>query len=46
MQKSDVALYEAKRNGRNRWEMYHDDIKDEHGAEPIRPAGSVKLQSV
>jgi diguanylate cyclase (GGDEF)-like protein len=46
MQKSDVALYEAKRKGRNRWAMYHDDMKAEQGTEPIHPAGRVKLQSV
>ena len=46
MQKSDVALYEAKRKGRNRWAMYHDDMKGEQGTEPIHPAGRVKLHSV
>lgn len=46
MQKSDVALYDAKRNGRNRWAMYHDDTNAEQEAGPIRPPGRVKLQSV
>jgi predicted signal transduction protein with EAL and GGDEF domain len=46
MQKSDVALYEAKRKGRNCWAMYHDDMKAEQGAGPSRPPGRVKLQSV
>jgi diguanylate cyclase (GGDEF)-like protein len=46
MQKSDIAMYEAKRKGRNRWAMYDDGIKAEQGAEPIHPPGRVKLQSV
>jgi len=46
MQKSDVALYDAKRNGRNRWAMYHPDMNAEHEAGPIRRPGRVKLQSV
>lgn len=47
MQKSDVALYDAKRKGRNRWAMYHDDMKAEQdtGRFPS-PGGRVKLQSV
>jgi diguanylate cyclase len=46
MQKSDLALYEAKRNGRNQWAMYHEGIEPAQGAEPARPSGRVKLQSV
>jgi diguanylate cyclase (GGDEF)-like protein len=46
MQKSDVALYEAKRNGRNCWAMYHDGMKVEQGAVSARPSGRVKLQPV
>jgi diguanylate cyclase (GGDEF)-like protein len=45
MQKSDLALYEAKRNGRNGWAMYHEGLKPAH-EEPVRPGGRVKLQSV
>ena len=45
MQKSDVALYEAKRNGRNQWAMYHTDMKPADGTAP-QPGGRVKLQSV
>jgi diguanylate cyclase (GGDEF)-like protein len=46
MQKSDVALYEAKRNGRNTWAMYHTDMKPAEGTAPHRHGGRVKLQSV
>jgi diguanylate cyclase len=46
MRKSDVALYEAKRNGRNQWAMYHPDMKSAEVTEPARPNGPVKLQSV
>ncbi|MEX2123629.1 MAG: diguanylate cyclase [Woeseia sp.] len=46
MHKSDVALYEAKRNGRNQWAMYHDDMKSAAPDEVVRPPGWVKLQSV
>jgi diguanylate cyclase (GGDEF)-like protein len=46
MQKSDLAMYEAKRKGRNRWAMYHDGMKAEQGTEPMHPPGRVKLQSV
>jgi diguanylate cyclase (GGDEF)-like protein len=46
MQKSDVALYEAKRNGRNQWAMYHADMKSAQGTVPDRPGGRVRLQSV
>ena len=47
MQKSDIALYEAKRNGRNQWAMYHDAIKPADAAEEaVRSPGWVKLQSV
>jgi diguanylate cyclase (GGDEF)-like protein len=46
MQKSDVALYEAKRNGRNQWAMYHADMKSAQGTMPDRPGGRVRLQSV
>lgn len=46
MQKSDVALYEAKRNGRNQWAMYHAEMKSAQGTVPDRPGGRVRLQSV
>ena len=46
MLKSDLALYEAKRDGRNRWAMYHDGLQPVQGSEPVRPSGLVKLQSV
>lgn len=46
MQKSDLALYEAKRKGRNQWSMYHEGLKPAEGAAPVSPSGRVKLQSV
>lgn len=46
MQKSDLALYEAKRNGRNQWAMYQDGMQPAEGTQPARPTGQVKLQSV
>ena len=46
MQKSDLALYEAKRNGRNQWAMYQEGLQPAQGVEPVRPSGRVKLQSV
>lgn len=46
MKKSDMALYEAKRNGRNQWAMFNDRMEYNAVTEPIRPAGLGKLQSV
>lgn len=46
MKKSDLALYEAKRSGRNQWAMYHGQMESAATTEPIRPPGLAKLQSV
>lgn len=45
LQKSDLALYAAKRAGRNRWAMYHKGMEPAASAVD-RPPGRVKLQSV
>jgi len=46
MKKSDLALYEAKRNGRNQWAMYNGEMECAATTEPIRGPGLAKLQSV
>jgi predicted signal transduction protein with EAL and GGDEF domain len=46
MKKSDLALYEAKRNGRNQWAMYNGEMECAATTEPILAASLAKLQSV
>lgn len=46
LRKSDVALYAAKRGGRNRWAMYTTRLEGAADAVPMPPVTSVKFQSV
>lgn len=46
MQKSDIALYQAKRSGRNQWAMFEEGMSSAPAGDPVDPILPVKLQSV